>query len=178
MGEMQHGHLEQVGYDMYCRLLDEVVKEIRGEEIPLEEKDVQIDLNVSSYIPDDYISDSSQKIEIYQDIAICKNEEDISVVIDSLKDRFGYIPKEINNLLDISRIKNLAKLKNVLKIVQKGNNIVYHFDKDLFDIDITEKLILKYKNRIKFSTSINPYLTFSLNSGDVLEEIKKFLEVL
>lgn len=178
MGEMQHGHLEQVGYDMYCRLLDEVVKEIRGEEIPLEEKDVQIDLNVSSYIPDDYISDSSQKIEIYQDIAICKNEEDINVVIESLKDRFGYIPKEIDNLLDISRIKNLAKYKNVLKIVQKGNNIVYHFDKDLFDIDITEKLILKYKNRIKFSTSINPYLTFTLNSGEVLEEIKKFLEVL
>jgi transcription-repair coupling factor (superfamily II helicase) len=64
MGEMQHGHMAQVGYDMYCKLLDEVVKEIKGEEIPLEEKDVQIDLNVSSYIPDEYIDDSSQKIEI------------------------------------------------------------------------------------------------------------------
>ena len=178
MGEMQHGHMEQVGYDMYCRLLDEIVKEIKGEEVPLEEKDVQIDLNVSSYIPDEYISDSSQKIEIYQDIAICKNEEDIENVKDGLKDRFGYIPNEIDNLFKITRIKNLAKLKNVLKIAQKGNNIIYNFDSDLFDSDIVSKLIIKYKSRIKFSPSINPYLTFSLNGEDVLEEVKKFLEVL
>ena len=64
------------GYDMYCRLLDEVVKEIKGEE-QIEEVDVQIDLGVSSYIPDEFISDSSQKIEVYQDIALCKNDEDI-----------------------------------------------------------------------------------------------------
>jgi transcription-repair coupling factor (superfamily II helicase) len=178
MGEMQHGHMSQVGYDMYCKLLDEVVKEIKGEEIPLEGKDVQIDLNVSSYIPDDYISDSSQKIDIYQDIAICKTEEDIAVVIDSLKDRFGYIPREIDNLLDITRIKNLARAKNVLKIAQKGNNIVYNFDGENFDMDIVSKLITKFKNRIKFSPSINPYLTYNLNGGDVLEEVKNFLEVL
>ena len=68
LGEIQHGHMEQVGYEMYCKLLDEVVKEIQGIEVQ-EEIDVQIDLNISSYIPDEYISDSSQKIEIYQDIA-------------------------------------------------------------------------------------------------------------
>jgi transcription-repair coupling factor (superfamily II helicase) len=180
MGEMQHGHMEQVGYDMYCRLLDEVVKEIKGEEDSSleQEKDVQIDLNVSSYIPDEYIADSSQKIEIYQDIALCKNEEDIETVKEGLKDRFGYIPQEIENLLDITRIKNLARRKNVVKIAQKGNNIVYHFEADTFNIDNVTKLIVKYKNRIKFSPSVNPYLTFSLNSGDTLEEIKKFLEVL
>jgi transcription-repair coupling factor (superfamily II helicase) len=178
MGEMQHGHMAQVGYDMYCRLLDEVVKEIKGEEIPEEEKDVQIDLNVSSYIPDDYVNDPNQKIEIYQDIAICKNEDDIEIVIEGLKDRFGYIPHEIENLLNITRIRNLARSKNVLKIAQKGNNIVYHFDGELFDMDIVSKLIMKFKNRIKFSPSVNPYLTFNLNGEDVLEEVKKFLEVL
>jgi len=178
MGELQHGHMEQVGYDMYCKLLDEVVKEIRGEEDIKEEKDVQIDLNVSSYIPDEYIKDSSQKIEIYQDIAICKNEDDISAVKDSLKDRFGYIPSEIDNLLDITRIKNLAKAKNIVKIAQKGNNIVYHFDNEDFDMDIVTKLITKFKNRIKFSASSMPYLTYSLNGESILDEVKKFLEVL
>ena len=179
MGEMQHGHMEQVGYDMYCRLLDEVVKEIKGEEVDIEERDVQIDLNVSSFIPDEYIHDASQKIDIYQDIALCKNEEDISVIKDSLKDRFGYIPKEIDNLLDITRIKNLARLKNVVKIAQKGNNIVYHFDADGFDSEkIVTKLIVKYKNRIKFSPSSIPYITFNLNGENCLEETKKFLEVL
>ena len=175
MGEMQHGHMEQVGYDMYCKLLDEVVKETKGEEVT-EEVDVQIDLNVSSYIPDEFVSDSSQKIEIYQDIALCKNAEDIQDVKESIKDRYGFVPKEIENLLAISNIRNLARQKFVLKINQKGNNIIYHFDGDNFDIEIVNKLIAKYKNRIKFSPSINPYLTYSLNNGNVLEEVTEFLK--
>ena len=70
--------MEKVGYDTYCKLLDEVVKEMQGIEIE-EDIDVQIDINVSSYIPDEYIESSSQKIEVYQDIALCKTEEDISI---------------------------------------------------------------------------------------------------
>ena len=70
-GEIQHGHMEQVGYDTYCKLLDEVVKEMQGIKVK-EEKDIQIDMNVSSFIPDEYIENSSQKIEIYQDIALSK----------------------------------------------------------------------------------------------------------
>ena len=179
MGEMQHGHMEQVGYDMYCRLLNQVVKEIKGDTSSEEEtKDVQIDLNVSSYIPDEYCPDSSQKIDIYQDIAICKNEEDIQMVKEGLKDRFGYLPSEIENLLQVTRIRNLARQKNVVKIAQRGNNIIYHFDPENFDIEIVTKLIMKFKNRIKFSKGIIPYLTFYLNDGNCLEEVKNLLEVL
>ena len=98
LGEIQSGHLEQVGYDTYCNLLDEVVKEMQGEEVK-PEIDVQIDLDATCYIPDEYISDSSQKIEIYQDIALCKNEEDIQNVIDEMIDRFGNMPSEIENLI-------------------------------------------------------------------------------
>ena len=151
---------------MYCRLLDQVVKEIKGDYVPNEEeKDVQIDLNVSSYIPDEYCPDSSQKIDIYQDIALSKNEEDIELVKEGLKDRFGYIPTEIENLLQITRIRNLARRKNVVKITQRGNNIVYHFDPESFDPEIVMVLIMKFKNRIKFSKGAIPYLTFSLNGG-------------
>ncbi len=81
------GHMEQVGYDTYCKLLDEVIKEIQGGETK-EEIDVQIDLNISSYIPDEYIENSSQKIEIYQDIALSRTEKDIENVIDEMIDRF------------------------------------------------------------------------------------------
>ena len=179
MGEMQHGHMEQVGYDMYCKLLDQVVKEIKGEATPEQEiKDVQIDLNVSSYIPDEYCSDSSQKIDIYQDIAICQNDEDIENVKLDLKDRYGYIPGEIENLLQITKIRNLARQKNVVKIAQRGNNIVYHFDPEYFDPEIVAKLITKFKNRIKFSKSIISYLTFNINTINCLEEVKSLLEVL
>ena len=118
MGEIQHGHMEQIGYEMYCELLNQVVKELKGEEI-IEEIDVQIDLDVTSYIPDEFIENSSQKIEIYQNIALCKNEEDIQNVTDEIIDRYGQMPYEIENLLDISRIKILAREKFILKISQK-----------------------------------------------------------
>ena len=79
--------MDQVGYDTYCKLLDEVIKEIQGGEIK-EEIDVQIDLNISSYIPDEYIENSSQKIEVYQEIALSRTEKDIENVIDEMIDRF------------------------------------------------------------------------------------------
>ena len=85
-GEIQSGHLVQVGYETYCDLLDEVVKEMKGIKVE-KEAEVQIDLNVTSYIPDEYINDANQKIEIYQEIALCKNEEDILNVIDEFIDR-------------------------------------------------------------------------------------------
>ncbi len=176
MGEFQHGHMEHVGYDMYCKLLDEVVKELKGEEI-VETTDIQIDLNVSSYIPDEFISDSSQKIEIYQNIALCKNEKDIEDVLDEIIDRYGRVPDEILNLLEIARIKNMAREKSVIKIAQKGNNIIYHFDAKKFAFESVDKLIKIYRSRIKFSPGNIPYITFSLSEKkhSIIEQCKEFL---
>ena len=176
MGEMQHGHMEQVGYDTYCKLLDEVVKEIKGEEL-IEEIDVQIDLDVSSYIPDEFIEDSNQKIEIYQNIALCKNEEDVTQIIDMLKDRYGKLPNEINNLLEVARIKNLAREKSVVKIMQKGNNIVYNIIENEFNFNNLEKIMRIYRNRIKFSPGNRPYITLKLvENMSILEQCKEFLK--
>ena len=175
MGEVQHGHMEQVGYDMYCKLLDEVVKEIKGEE-QIDEIDVQIDLDISSYIPDDFIKNSNTKIEIYQNIALCRNEEDIENIIDELIDIYGILPKEIENLLEIARIKILSRAKNVLKISQKGMNILFYFEQDKFNIDLIDDLLKNYGNRIKFSPSVMPYITLKLNDkNDVLKDCKVFL---
>ena len=175
MGEMQHGHMEQVGYDTYCKLLDEVVKELKGEELA-EEMDIQIDLNVSSYIPDEFISDSNQKIEIYQDIALCRNEDDIKKIYEMIEDRFGKAPIEINNLLEVARIKNLAFEKNVLKIMQKGNNIVYNLDASKFEFSNFQKLLKIYRNKIRFSKGNIPYITQILEENDdILEKVKEFL---
>ncbi len=176
MGEIQHGHMEQVGYDMYCKLLDEVVKQIQGQTIE-EEVEVQIDLNVSSYIPDEFIENASQKIEIYQNIASCKNEKDIENVIDEIIDRYGKVPKEIENLLEIARIKNLAREKFVLKINQRGNNIIYYFDEKKFNIAVVEKLMKIYRAKIKFSPSkVSPYITVQIsNDFEILKECKTFL---
>ena len=175
LGEMQHGHMEQVGYDMYCNLLDEVVKEMKGIQIE-EEIDVQIEINVSSYIPDDFIEDSNQKIEVYQSIALCQNEEEIKDIIDSIIDRYGNMPKEINNLIEIARIRNMSREKSIIKISQKLDKVIFYFDEKSFDFEIVDKLIKKYGMRIKFSPGKNPYITYKTkNINDILEEIKAFL---
>ena len=180
LGEIQHGHMDQVGYDTYCKLLDEVVKDMKGIEYK-EEQEVQIDLNVSSYIPDDYIENTSQKIEVYQNIAISKTEEDIQDVIDEITDRYGNIPKELENLLDIARIKNLCKEKNIIKITQKQNNIVFFFDVNEFDTAIIDILVKEYKDNIRFSPGTEPYITLKNkedNAKIILKKAKEFLSKL
>ena len=177
LGEVQHGHLEQVGYDTYCQLLDEVLKEMQGIEVQ-EEVDVQIDINVSSYIPDEFIENGSQKIEIYQDIALCRTEEDIQNTIDEIIDRYGEIPREIENLLDIARIKEGCKKSNIIKVLQKKDGIVFLYDKQKFDPQIFEKLWKVYGTRLKFSTGKEPYITLIMkykNDKQVLSEIKDYI---
>ncbi len=177
LGEIQSGHLEQVGYDTYCNLLDEVVKEMQGEEVK-PEIDVQIDLDATCYIPDEYISDSSQKIEIYQDIALCKNEEDIQNVIDEMIDRFGNMPSEIENLIEIARIKILCKKLNISKVQGKRSFAVFTFELGEFNIDVNE-LAKNYRNRIKFSQGLKPQITYVLQNATgmkMLKEVEEFLK--
>ena len=142
--------MDQVGYDTYCKLLDEVVKEMQGIETK-EELDVQIDINISSYIPDEYIENSSQKIEVYQNIALSRTEEDIQNVIDEIIDRFGAMPEEVNNLLEIARIKELAKKAFVTKISGRKESVIFSFDASNFNMNIVDRLVKKYRNEIRFT---------------------------
>ncbi len=178
LGEIQHGHLEQVGYDTYCKLLDEVVKETQGIDVHEEEIDVQIDLNVTSYIPDEYISNQSQKIEVYQDIALCKTEEDIQNVIDEIIDRYGDMPVEIENLVKIAQIKALCKSNLIEKVYNRRDIVVFTFSKSEIDIDLP-KLLKQYRNKIKFSPGVKTSVSLMTNATtdeQLLNKVKDFLE--
>lgn len=175
LGEMQHGHMDEVGYDMYCKLLDEVVKEMKGISIK-EEQDVQIDLNVSSYIPENYIEDANQKIEVYQNIALCKAEEDIQNITDELIDRYGQMPDELEGLLEVARIKNLARTLGITKIAQKQQSVVFNFGREAFKTEWVDVLLKEFRNQIKFSPGKDPYVTYKLQSNSkLLQEVKNVL---
>ena len=170
--------MEQVGYDTYCKLLDEVIKEMQGEEI-VEEKDVQIDLSISSYIPDEFIDVASQKIEIYQNIALCRTEEDIQNVIDEIIDRYGSIPDEIMNLIEVARIKELARNLGIIKISEKQSGVVFLYDNKKFNFEIVGDLVNKYGSKIKFSQGIEPYITLNIkkeSDKEILNEVQEFLK--
>lgn len=176
IGEMQHGHMDQVGYDTYCKLLDEVIKEMKGIQVE-EDIDVSIDINVSSYIPDEFIENGAQKIEVYQNIALCNNEKDIENTREDIIDRFGKMPKEVSNLLEIARIKGMCKNIGITKITQKQNSIVFNFNPEIFVIDI-DSIVKKYGNKVRFSPAREPYFTYRLESSEnVLEEILHFFEI-
>ena len=179
LGEMQHGHMEQVGYDTYCKLLDEVIKNMQGIEVR-EEQDVQIDLSVSSYIPDSFIDNSSQKIEIYQNIALCRTEEDIQNVVDEVIDRYGKLPIELENLLEVARIKELARKVGATKISQRLESIVFYFTREAMTPEKMEKLYEQYGIAIRFSKGIEPYVTFKVGKRtekEIISKVKEFLNL-
>ena len=167
--------MEQVGYDMYNHLLNEVIEETRGENKKKKEEETAVDIKLSAYIPDSYIEDSAQKVEIYQDIADCKNDEDIQNITDEIIDRYGDIPEEVNNLLKVIKIKNAAESKGIIKIQSKQMGVVFTFSENIFNEELVRKLMDKYYNRIKFSSGVKPYITLEIKN-DIYKEIMEFIE--
>ena len=151
-----------------------------------EEPEIQIDINISSFIPDSYIDNSSQKIEVYQNIALCRTEDDIQNVIDEIIDRYGVMPQELENLIEIARIKELCQKAGVIKVAEKKNmftntpNLVFYYDKNKYNPEIVDILIKKYGNDIKFSVGIEPYVTLRLGKTTdekLIAQIKEFLSL-
>ncbi len=180
LGPEQHGHMDAVGYEMYCKLLDESVREMQGEEI-LPEIDTQIDLKVTAYIPSSYIENLNQKIEVYQDIANLDKEEQISEIIDELIDRYGEVPKEVYNLLEVAKIKMLARELQVVKISQNDSTVVIQFNNpEVIKNESIQMLMDVYKSKIMFSSGAVPYITLRLQSkidSDIFKEVQKVLQI-
>ena len=142
------------------------------------ELEIQIDLDISCYIPEEYIENDSQKIEIYQNIAEAKTEEDLKDVLDELIDRYGSIPEEVHNLIEIARIKQICKIANVIKVMQRKENVILYFDGTKFNPKIVDKIVKIYNNKIKFSPGKDTYITLKLESNSnkiIIDETKKFL---
>lgn len=120
LGKKQHGHLENVGYDMYCRLLRQSVKELGGAEEDLFEY-VDMDIEADSYIPEKYIEDSSNRMKAYQKIAGMEEYSEYNEIYEELADIYGAVPQPVINLLNIAAIKVLAKKLKAEKVSVKNN---------------------------------------------------------
>ena len=174
LGEIQHGHIDEVGYDTYCKILDEVVKEQKGTKVE-EEPEITIDINISSFIPDSYIENADQKMESYRNIALCRTEEDLKNIAEDLTDRYGKLPEEVINLINIAKIKEMCKNSGIIKVLQKQNNIILYFDQEKCTLDMSE-LVHKYNDKIKFSTGVIPYITYKIqNQKNIISEIETLL---
>ncbi|WP_236913763.1 transcription-repair coupling factor [Clostridium sp. Cult2] len=175
LGVEQHGHIEAIGYDLYVKFLNQTIKKIKGEDYE-ETIDTTIDLTIDGYIPSKYIEDEEQKIEIYKKIAVIKNEEDYSELIDELIDRFGDIPKEVKNLMDISYIKNNASQYHIKNISQVGNIIILEFSSiEYISPDLIHYLSETYGRKINFDLSNTPSFNYRF-SVDLLSDLRGLIE--
>ncbi len=179
LGPEQHGHMETVGYEMYCKLLEEAVNELSGDTAGGADEEMSIDLNVSAYIDDDYISSEELKIDMYKKIATIQNENDVIDIKDEMIDRYGDIPEEVDNLMDIAFIKALAGQCGFTGISQKDETVIFQLKKSAALPVYLGKLMDEYRGRIMFNASSSPYITFrlsNLNGKDILANIKILLQ--
>jgi transcription-repair coupling factor (superfamily II helicase) len=148
LGAEQHGHMMIVGYDMYCKLLEEAVKELRGEEVE-EEVESRIKLAVAAYLPDDYVPDSSQKVALYKRIAQISSDEENADMIRELEDRYGRLPELVRRLLAIAEIKRLAQSLGIGEIISSDNVVKISFDLDRTRVE-TQKIVAMVRNQQRF----------------------------
>jgi transcription-repair coupling factor (superfamily II helicase) len=121
LGPQQHGFIEEIGFDLYCRLLDEAVSEARGTAPTLVQAPIQIDVDGDRFIPDDYITDNQQRFEMYKRLAELNAPEAVDDLALELTDRFGSPPEEARRLLDMARARVWARRCRVVQATARGN---------------------------------------------------------
>ena len=175
LGAEQSGHMEDVGYDMYMKLLNEAVLEAKGEEIPVK-AECSADLAVAANIPDKYISSSEQRMDIYRRIAMLKTEEEADDILDELIDRYGDPPSGVSSLIQIALLRGEAGNAGITDISQKQGNVNF----TLKDFDMGKVSLLynmdAYKKRLKVVAGSKPCLSLKIVSkSHVIDEARKFI---
>ena len=171
LGAEQSGHMEAVGYDLYCKMLSEAVKEAKGIEDISDKFDTTVDIVTDAYIPAGYIANEFQKLDIYKRIAGIETEEEKDEMLEELIDRFGEPPKSVLSLLRVARLKALAHAVYITEIKQTGSLIkLTMFERARINPEKIPELIARYKSSLKFNMAENPYFTFDLKNGSVAKK--------
>ena len=182
LGAEQHGHMESVGYDLYCKMLNEAVKQEKGE-LDADIFDTSIDLNVDAYIPDSYIPNEYQKLDVYKRIAAVENEAEMDNMLDELIDRFGDIPRKVQQLLQIALLKSLAHSAYVTSVEDKRGELkLTMYERAKVQANQISGLIAAWKGELLFKAENPPYFIYCRRNmgrkekdSDVLELVKKLL---
>ena len=190
LGEQQHGHMQAVGYDLYCKMLNEAVKEEKGTALPEDSFETMVDMELDAYIPDTYIRNESQKLDIYKRIAGIESREECEDMQDELLDRFGDLPRPVQNLLAVADLKVKAHHVYVKELVERPDEIrLVLYEKARLNPAAFPAFIESFGGRMKFVTGEKPALYYrrKKNSrgeetdamkllGEILENMQALLE--
>ena len=177
LGAQQHGHMNAVGYDLYCKMLNEAVKEAKGIHT-MEDFETSVDLNVDAYIPDSYISNEFQKLDIYKRIAGIETQQDYDDMLEELLDRFGEPGKAVLNLLAIAKLKAIAHQGYVTEIKQTGKTVRFTlYEKARLNTEGFPALMQKYRRGLQFKNEQEPKFILE-PKGNLILALTEFAEEL
>lgn len=189
LGAEQHGHMQAVGYDLYCKMLNEAVKEVKGIARVEEQYETVLDLETDAYIPDSYIRNEAQKLDVYKRIASIENSEECEDMLEELTDRFGDPPKAVMNLLEIARLKAMAHSLYITEVSGNLNRLkLTMYEKARIAVTNIPKLVERYQGAMIFQPAESPYFLYERKNnkkgetnvlrmlGYLLEDMKLLLE--
>ena len=171
LGKEQHGNMEKVGYDMYCKLLKECVDEVQGKPT-IKEKEIEVNISGDMALPKDYIKESAKRVEFYKRMASLTTYGDFEDFIKEMKDIYGVLPRSVNNLINVGLIKNLARKIGVTKVVATDQGMGLHFDdSSLYGKEGIFKAISEFSKESILSPSNPPMIIFDNRKKTVEQRI-------
>ena len=160
LGAEQHGHMEAVGYDLYCKMLNEAVQEAKGIEVQ-EDFETTIDLQINAYIPEKYIPNEYQKLDIYKRIAAIENREEYEDMMEELLDRFGEPPKMVQNLLAVASLKAMAHRIYLTEVKQLDDSLkLTMYERAKINTAKIPEILNQYPEELQFKVETNPYFLY------------------
>ena len=182
LGAEQHGQVCAVGFDLYCKMLDEAIRELKGEK-NIRPENTEVDLQISAFIPEYYIRDAHLKLTFYQRIQNAATISALGILFDELVDRFGDVPKETANLLSIAEIRLLARQAGITSLKQKAGIIVMRFSPETsIEIPALYELAKQYKRRLNYTNAAGELIVKltvgSMEQKDCLDLVKSVVSSL
>lgn len=178
LGADQSGHMEAVGYDLYCKMLNDEVKKLKGEGKEEEEFATAIDIDVNAYIPSTYVKNEAQKLELYKRIASIENDEEREDMLDELIDRYGQVPDSVQNLLQIATIKTMAHDAYLLEIKEEGNKIRFEMNpKAPVKVELIQDMVGSYGREMTLQLTGNPSFLLDVSRMPKKKRVEKVKEV-
>ena len=176
-GKEQHGHIAKVGYDMFVKLLDEEVKEVKGEKVN-KTRDVKLEISLSAFISEDYIASDEQRIEYYTRISEISSREELSSITQSLKDGYGELPDEVLNLCKVAYLRNLAGHFDLTKIrVNKYETLVFLDKKEEIIEERLAKNMAQFSGKLVFDKDVKIRFDYSLSVAEKVDKLINFFEM-
>lgn len=180
LGTAQSGHMMMIGYELYCKLIDDAVRRLGGEKVEDNELEVLLELKVDAYISSDYIGDEGMKLDMYKRIAEIGNAEDISDVTDELLDRFGDVPEETTALMKVALIQSGCRRVGIRRVYLDAGKVVFEFlpEGEVMKPEIMAALSDRYGMNILINLSSRPFMKIPAQKGiELLNGIIEFLDI-